>query len=260
MHPEILHVGPLRLTFYGLALTLSFLFGTHFAMRRAKRVHVPEDLVVRLALVILFFAVAGSRALYVLTHLSEFRGHFAGVFMLWAGGLSMYGGVIAATVGGLAFVRWQGYPVWKVADVMAPFIALGEAITRLGCFLNGCCFGTPTNLPWGVVFPENSFATYAFGAMPRIHPSQLYSSGLAFIIFIYLLWYDKRKKFQGQLFWTCILFLAVARALVDFTRYYGDGDYMGHLGDLSFNNNQLIAAGLIVASIVMMRILRARAR
>ncbi|MCX5800514.1 MAG: prolipoprotein diacylglyceryl transferase [Candidatus Eisenbacteria bacterium] len=259
MHPEILHVGILHLKSYGLALTLAFLVGTHIAMRRARRVQVPEDLVVWLALIVLFLAVAGSRTQYVVTHMSEFRGDVAGVFMIWAGGLSMYGGLIAAVIGGLVFIRWQGYSTWKVADVVAPSIALGEAITRIGCFMNGCCFGTPTCLPWGIVFPDDSFsATVSWGT--RIHPSQLYLSCLALVIFFFLLWYERRKKFQGQLFWTCLLALAVARVLIDFTRYYDEGDYIGRLGNLRFNNNQLIAAGFITASIVMMRILRRRAR
>jgi phosphatidylglycerol:prolipoprotein diacylglycerol transferase len=171
----------------------------------------------------------------------------------------MYGGVIAAVIGGLAFIKSQGYPVWKVADVVAPSIALGEAITRIGCFMNGCCFGSPTRLPWGIVFPDDSFSAAVFGRVP-IHPSQLYLSGLAFAVFVFLLWFEKRKKFEGQLFWTCVLVLAVVRALVDFTRYYGDGDYIGRFGYLTFNNNQLVSAGLILTSIIMILILRSRAR
>jgi phosphatidylglycerol:prolipoprotein diacylglycerol transferase len=260
MHPDILNMGFLHLRFYGLALTLSFLIGTHLSMKRARKVRVPDDLVVWLALVVLVLAVVGSRAHYVLTHLSEFLGDFPSIFMIWSGGLSMYGGVIAGVVGGLVFIKLQGYPVWKVADVVAPCIALGEAVTRIGCFMNGCCFGMPTDLPWGVVFPYDSFATYAFQCMLRIHPSQLYLSGLALVVFLYLLWFDKRKRFEGQLFWTCVLLLAVARSLVDFTRYYGDGDYIGQLGYLRFNNNQIIVAGLILGSIMMMRVLRKRAR
>jgi len=260
MHPDIFDIGFLHFRFYGLALTLSFIIGTHIAARRARKMKISEEFMVWLAVVSLVLAVVGSRTHYVLTHLNEFRGDFAGVFMIWSGGLSMYGGVIAAVLGGIAFTRFKGYPVWKVTDAVAPSLALGEAITRIGCFMNGCCFGSPTCAPWGVVFPYDSFATQAFGAMIRVHPSQIYLSGLAVAVFLFLLWFDKRKSYGGQLFWLCLVLLAVARALVDFTRYYSGADYLGHLGPLRFNNNQLIALVFVVVSIVMMRILRARAR
>jgi phosphatidylglycerol:prolipoprotein diacylglycerol transferase len=257
MHPEILHIGALHLRFYGLALTVSFLIGTHLAIKRARRSNVPEDFVVWLALVILLLAVVGSRALYVVTHWAEFGDGFSNVFMLWEGGLTMYGGVVAAVVGGIAFIRSRGFPVWEVTDILTPSLALGEAITRIGCFMNGCCFGIPTRLPWGVVFPEDSFAAAVFG-MAAIHPSQLYSAGLALLVLGFVLWLDRRRRFEGQLFWSYILTSAIARFFIDFTRYYGDGDRVGELGFLSFNNNQLIAVGLVFTSLMMMRTLRRR--
>jgi len=255
MHPEIARLGVLHFKFYGLALSVSFVVGTYLAMSRAKKARISEDLIVWVALVVLFLAVAGSRALYVLTHLDEFRGDSVGIFMIWTGGLSMYGGLLAAIVGGIAFIKLRGDPVWRVTDVVAPSIALGEAITRIGCFMNGCCFGTPTRLPWGVVFPPDSFSATVFRDIP-IHPSQIYSSILALLIFLFLLWFDRRKRFEGQLFWMCLLLLAAARGLVDFTRYYGRSDCIGQAGGLTFTDNQLIVAGIIVLSIVMMRILR----
>ncbi|UCF79314.1 MAG: prolipoprotein diacylglyceryl transferase [Candidatus Eiseniibacteriota bacterium] len=259
MHPEILRIGALHLRFYGLALTLSFLVGTHLAVKRARKSQVPEDLIVWLALVVLLLAVVGSRTLYVATHWAEFRGGLGSVFMLWEGGLTMYGGTVAAIVGGIAFIKSRGYPVWRVADIVAPSLALGEAITRVGCFMNGCCFGVPTEAPWGVVFPEHSFSWAVFGAT-AIHPSQLYSAGLALLVFFALLWLDRRTKFDGQLFWSYILASAVARFLVDFTRYYGDGDELGGLGGLSFNNNQLIAVALVLTSLLVMHALRRRVK
>ncbi len=257
MHPEIFHIGAAHLRFYGLALTVSFLIGTHLAIRRAKKTDVPEDFVVWLALVILLLAVVGSRALYVFTHWAEFSGGLAGVFMLWEGGLTMYGGVVLAVVGGIAFIRSRGYPVWGVADIVTPSLALGEAITRIGCFMNGCCFGVPTDLPWGVVFPEDSFAAAVFGRA-AVHPSQLYSVGLALLVLGLVFWLDRRRRFEGQLFWSYILASATARFLVDFTRYYGDGDHIGNLGPLSFNNNQLIAVGLGLISLLILHALRRR--
>ena len=259
MHPEIIGFGPFHLKFYGLALTASFLVGTYISIRRARRAGVSEDLIVWLSLVVLALAVLGSRALYVLTHLEEYADGPLGFFKVWEGGLSMYGGVLAAVAGGIAFLRARGQRVWLVCDVVAPAVALGEAITRLGCFMNGCCFGVPTRLPWSVTFPEDSFSAYVFPG-GALHPSQLYSFAAALAVFLALLRLERRIKYEGGLFWLCVLLLSCARFLVDFTRYYGGSDYLGRLDGLTFNNNQLIAAALAMVSVVALVVLRARAR
>ncbi len=257
MHPEITSLGPFHLKFYGLALTASFLVGTYLSMRRARRVGVSEDLIVWLSLVVLALAVAGSRALYVLTHLEEFGNGPLDFFKLWEGGLSMYGGVVAAVAGGIAYLRARGQRVWLVCDVVAPAVALGEAITRLGCFMNGCCFGAPTSLPWAVRFPDDSFSALEFpeGAL---HPSQLYSFAAGLVVFLIVLRVGRRIKYEGGQFWLCVLLLSCARFLIDFTRFYGGSDYLGRLDGLSFNNNQLIAALLAVVSAIAMGVLKTR--
>jgi phosphatidylglycerol:prolipoprotein diacylglycerol transferase len=257
MHPEIARFGPLHLKFYGLALTLSFLIGTFVSLRRARKVGVSEDVMVWLSLVVLVLAVAGSRALYVFTHLEEFSGGPLSYFRLWEGGLTMYGGLVAAVVGGIAFLKTQRQRVWQVVDIVAPALALGEAITRLGCFMNGCCFGTPSRLPWAVRFPGDSFAAMVFPGV-AVHPSQLYSAAGALVVFFVVLWLDRRRTYEGQLFWWCVLLLSLVRFFVDFTRHYGEGDYVGKLDALSFNNNQLIAVILIIVSLAAMQILAGR--
>ncbi|MFH0778348.1 MAG: prolipoprotein diacylglyceryl transferase [Candidatus Eisenbacteria bacterium] len=258
MHPEIVRIGSLTLKFYGLALMVSFLIGTQLALRRARKSAVPEEIIVWLALLILMLAVLGSRTLYVFAHFYEFSASPASVFKIWEGGLTMYGGVVLATVGGIVFLRMKGQPVWKVTDMVAPSLALGEAITRVGCFMNGCCFGTPTSLPWGVVFPEDSFSAVVFPCT-RIHPSQIYSSALVLLILAYLLWREGRKRFDGELFWSYVAASASARFLVDFTRYYGSGDYPDLFLSFHFNTNQLVSAILVVASVTMMLVLRRKA-
>jgi len=259
MHPEITSLGPLHLKFYGLALTTSFLVGTFLAMRRARKAGVSEDLIVWLSLLVLALAVVGSRTLYVVTHLDEFGRPPLDFFKLWEGGLSMYGGVVLAVAGGLAFLRARTKTVWLVCDVVAPSIALGEAITRLGCFMNGCCFGTPTDLPWAVRFPDDSFSAMVFPGC-ALQPSQLYSFAAALVVFFLVLGAGRRIKYAGGLFWLCILLLSCARFLIDFTRYYGGSDFLGRLDGLSFNNNQLVALCLVVVSAVAMRVLKARSR
>ncbi len=259
MHPEITNLGPLQLKFYGLALTASFLVGTYLSMRRARRVGVSEDLIVWLSLLVLGLAVVGSRTLYVVTHLDEFGNAPLEYFKLWEGGLSMYGGVLAAVAGGLVFLRARTRRIWLVCDVVAPSVALGEAITRLGCFMNGCCFGTPTCLPWAVRFPPDSFSAVVFPG-GALHPSQLYSFAAGLGVFLLLLGLERKIRYEGGLFWLCILLLSCARFVVDFTRYYGGADYLGRLDGLNFNTNQLIAASLAVVSVVAMSVLKARAR
>jgi phosphatidylglycerol:prolipoprotein diacylglycerol transferase len=259
MHPEITSLGPLHLKFYGLALTTSFLVGTFLSMSRARKAGVSEDLVVWLSLVVLALAVLGSRTLYVFTHLGEFEDGALGFFKLWEGGLSMYGGVLAAVAGGIAFLRARGQRVWLICDIVAPAVALGEAITRFGCFMNGCCFGAPTNVAWAVRFPEDSFSALVFPGC-AVHPSQLYSLAAALAVFLVLLRLERRIRFEGGLFWSCILLLSCARFLIDFTRYYGGSDYLGRLDGLVFNNNQLIAAVLVLVSVVAMGILKRRKR
>ncbi|MBN1505032.1 MAG: prolipoprotein diacylglyceryl transferase [Candidatus Eisenbacteria bacterium] len=259
MHPEITSFGPFHLKFYGLALTTAFLLGTYISLRRAKRVGVSEDLIVWLSLVVLALAVLGSRFLYVFTHLEEFPDLPAGFFKIWEGGLTMYGGVLVAVAGGIAFLIARGERVWLVCDVVAPALALGEAVTRLGCFMNGCCFGLPTDLPWAVTFPEDSFSAAVFPG-DALHPSQLYTFGAALIVFFVVLRLGRSFKYEGGLFWLCILLLSCARFLIDFTRYYGASDYLGRLDGLNFNNNQLITAGLALVSVAAMVALRAGQR
>ena len=139
-------------------MAVAFLFGTWLALRESRRLHLDEDRVVTVVLVALVAGVLGARMLYVLEHVSEFRREWGSVLALWQGGLTLYGGLVAGVFGGLLAARRLGLPVWVTADALAPSLAFGGAIGRVGCFLNGCCYGRPTRLPWGVSFPPSSFA------------------------------------------------------------------------------------------------------
>jgi len=209
--------------------------------------------------VILILAIVGGRGLFVLTHWSDYQKDLGGIFRIWEGGLMLYGGYILAIAGSIAYVRRTGLRLWKVADAAAPAMALGIGIGRLGCFLNGCCFGLPTNLPWGVKFPAGSYASYTFPGQP-IHPAQLYLALAGLALFAVLLRLDRAPHFDGWLFWTAVAVDAVLRFGIDFTRYYDQTSFLGKVGDLSFNINQILSAFLFVASLVMLRILSRRSR
>lgn len=257
MHPTLWKFNGLELHSYGLLLAIAFLLGIQIFVSRARARGVPEEPMQTLSLWLLVLAIVGARALFVVTHWADYAPDPLAVLRLWEGGLILYGGYFFAIAGGILYVRSRGLRVWRVADAAAPSMALGIGIGRLGCFMNGCCYGLPTTLPWGVRFPTESVPSYMFPGA-HLHPSQLYLSLAGLGIFLWLLMADRKPRFEGWLFWTYIAVDAAFRFMLDFTRYYDASSAIGSLGRLSFNMNQILSGGLIVLSLVMLAILARR--
>jgi phosphatidylglycerol:prolipoprotein diacylglycerol transferase len=215
MKPTLLELGPLKIHAYGLALALSFLLGSVLVTRRGRRSGYPEDELMKLFWWILISALVGSRLYYALQHPDDFNENWLGVSQIWRGGLTQYGGLIGALIVGSVFIRSRGWSFREVSDLIAPALALGEGITRLGCYFNGCCFGRPCELPWAVRFPEGSHAYYVLGGV-SIHPSQLYLSCANFILLFLLLRLDHRLTRPGRLFAVYLAASSAVRFAVDF--------------------------------------------
>ncbi len=257
MHPTLWKFSGLELHSYGLLLAIAFLLGIQIFVSRARARGIPEESMQTLSLWLLVLAIVGARALFVVTHWADYAADPLAVLRLWEGGLILYGGYFFAIAGGILYVRSRGLRVWRVADAAAPSMALGIGIGRLGCFMNGCCYGLPTTLPWGVRFPAESVPSYMFPGS-HLHPSQLYLSLAGLGIFLWLLMADRKTHFEGWLFWTYIAVDAAFRFMLDFTRFYDSSSAIGSLGRLSFNMNQILSAGLIVLSLAMLAILARR--
>jgi phosphatidylglycerol:prolipoprotein diacylglycerol transferase len=257
VHPTLLKFHGIELHSYGLLLAIAFLLGIQIFVARARARGLPEEAMHALSLWLLVLAIAGGRVLFVLTHWREYAADPLAILRLWEGGLILYGGYLAAIAGGIVYVRRRGLAVWRVGDAAAPSMALGVAIGRIGCFMNGCCYGLPTQLPWGIHFPPETMASYTFPGM-AIHPSQLYLSGSSFLLFLVVLALDRKPRFDGWLFWTYIALDAFVRIVIDFTRYYDETAVIGTFGPLTFNMNQVLSAGLIAISVVMLAILSRR--
>ena len=259
MHPEIAHWGPLHVRSYGLMLAVAFLFGTWYALREARRRGLDPDKVVNVVLVALVAGVLGARMLYVIEHVQEFRREWGSVPALWQGGLTLYGGIVAGTFAGLVAARRQRLPMWVVADTLTPSLAIGTAFGRVGCFLNGCCYGRPTELPWGVHFPPDSFAGLDFGNA-AVHPSQLYFALAGLVLFGITVLLRRRLTTPGHLFWLFILLFAITRIPLDFTRAYEPGSELVRIGDLPVMESQMTSVALaLFASLMMLRLTRERA-
>lgn len=258
MHPNLLKIGPLIIRSYGLMLALAFLIGTYLAMGRAKKVGIDPPKILTFSVIIIISAIVGARLFYVLFHLSEFTEHplevispFQDSRIIGIFGLTLYGGLILAILMSLWYAKLKELPPLKVMDIFAPSVALGIAVTRIGCFLNGCCFGKPSSLPWAISFPLDSPAGFTFPGV-RLHPTQLYSSLYGLAIFGVLLSLERSRRPDGTIFWSFITFYGIARFGVDFLRYYEKAMTLVQSGKINLNVNQGISLIFLFLGIYML--------
>lgn len=215
MFPILWKIGDFTLYTYGGLLAVAFLAAVFLALKEARRVNIDPNIVMDLAFYILISALIGSRLFYVFTNWEEFRDQPMSIFLFWRGGLVFYGGLICAFIVGLWYVKKKRLKFAPLADLVAPSLALGQAIGRLGCFSAGCCYGKTTEIPWAVIFKDpHSLA-------PRnipLHPTQLYEALATFSIFLTLIIMRRQERFQGKLFWYYLLFYGAARFTIEFFR------------------------------------------
>ena len=265
MHPEIFSIGPLTIRAYGVMLFISFIVGLFFVRARAKPRGIDPDFTINLAFLVIIAGVLGSRLFYVFYHWSEFSGHLLDIInpfgeggTIGIAGLNLYGGLICALLAGVLYIRKKKAPVWQTMDLFAPAIALGTFFTRIGCYLNGCCFGQQCSLPWGVHFPEGSIPYSVFQDV-AIHPTQIYMSLFGLVLFLFLYFLDKRKHFPGMIFSVFLIFEALFRFLVEFVRYY-ESAMIPNLFGMELTWNHLVAAILFTVGIVLFFQLKKKAK
>lgn len=254
MHPILFHAGPWPVYSYGVLLSLSVVSGLLLAQRRARRIGVPPRAVFRMVLVILAAGIFGSHALYVAVNATAYSDPLAALFFLdqgrfRPGGLVMNGGVIAALGVLLAYIRLSRLPLWGTLDALAPSFALGIFLTRIGCFLNGCCYGIPSDGLFGVTFPPHSpagqFQRAGFAAPVPVHPAQLYCAACGLGIFVLLLVVERRcRPFEGATVLLALLAYAAARFAVEFVRHDA-GVWAWH----GLTYNQTLSAVVLAASL-----------
>lgn len=242
-------------------LAVAFLVGLWTAGRRAPLTGVSGERIADGGLWLLVGALVGARAFYAITYWDELMkkplypsAPWTEIFMVHRGGLVYYGGLIGATLAGIGFARWHKLPLWRIADIFAPSIALGYVFGRIGCLMNGCCYGRACDLPWAIRFPVGH-ETHPVGtpATP-VHPTQIYDSLLNLGFYVALVWLYRRKRFDGQVFATYLMGYALLRSFVELFR----GDYSeAHLhGGLT--PAHLVSMGIFAAGAVLFWVLRPR--
>ena len=211
MHPILLKFGSFTVYSYGVMVAIGFALSTFFIYRRAPKFNIDKDRAVDITIVVLISGILGARLLYVLLNISFYIANPLEIIMLSKGGLVWYGGFITALLAMIIYIRIARLDFWSVVDLIAPYAALGQAFGRIGCFLNGCCYGMKVSpdFPIAVTFPCDSD--------PRF-PSQLVSSGLLFIIFVILLIWQNRRRFIGEIALAYCILYSSKRFVMEFLR------------------------------------------
>jgi phosphatidylglycerol:prolipoprotein diacylglycerol transferase len=230
-------------------VALGFLAGLWTASRRSLRDGIPSERILDLGPWLIVGAILGARTLYVITF---WREQFAGkpiseIFMVHHGGLVYYGGLIGASLTCILYARLKQLPLWKLADIMAPSIALGYVFGRIGCLMNGCCYGRACSLPWAISFPPGN----PLGSPTTpVHPTQIYESLLSLCLYAGLAWLFRRKKYDGQVFAAYLVSYAILRSVVETFR--GDyPEYQHFLGGWA-TPAQLVSIGILAAGLILL--------
>jgi phosphatidylglycerol:prolipoprotein diacylglycerol transferase len=221
MHPQLIKIGDFFIPTYGVLVTLGFLAGLWLSAKLAKRQGMDPNQVVDLAIYCALAGIIGAKLLMVLSDFSYYREHpreIVSITTLQAGGI-FQGGLILALATAYLIIRRKKMPGLATADVIAPGIALGYAIGRLGCFSAGCCWGQECHLPWAVTF-RNPVAHEMFGTPLDIplHPTQLYSSFSSALIVLILLWRISKPHRDGAIVGLYLVLYSVTRFLIEFAR------------------------------------------
>ncbi len=231
---------------YGFMLMLAFVVGTIWLIMegRKQKPIVEADTVLDLMVFIIIGSIIGARGIYVATQAGDYAGESArNILRITEGGLSIHGGIIGALIFGFIYSRIKGLDYWKLVDMVVPAVALGQFFGRIGCFLNGCCYGikcytvdanADSPLRNLLVFPNTDtwisrhytpeIARFydagqaALGQYAR-HPTQIYEAVGALAIFWYLLSFRKNKAFTGHVFLMYVWCYSLLRFLVENFRF-----------------------------------------
>ena len=253
MYPELFRIGNFPINTYGVFLALAFLCAILITVKLAARDGLAREKIYDLCLWMLLASLIGSKILMLFVE-PEYRENplqLLSLDFLRSGGV-FYGGLIGAILAGYFLMRRYNLPWWKTADACAPGIALGNFFGRQGCFAAGCCWGTPTSLPWGVKFTELGHQITGVPIDVHLHPTQLYESFSMLIVFFFLLWLHKHKRFSGQVILLYALIYSVIRFMIEFVRDNKRSDLLGLTSLTGLSTSQLISILIAITALVLL--------
>ncbi len=247
MHPVLFSLGPFKLYSYGLFVALGFLIAILLIEKEAGKRGIPSNKISSLCLIAFISGLAGARIMYVLTNLSCYREEPLEIFMIHHGGLMFHGGFIIGLIAVWLYLRRSKLPLFPTLDIIALYLPMGQAIGRIGCLLNGCCFGRETALPWAVALESETLTR---------HPAQLYESLGSIIIFIILRFVSRsrttvsQRLHEGVIFSLYLILYPLSRIIVEEFRADLPAIWMG------LSLTQLLSVLIFAGGIISMAISR----
>ena len=257
MHRILLHFGNFKIYSYGVMQALAYIIGIYVAVYYGKKRKIESDKVIDLSLWIVFGAIIGARLWFILEDWHYFSGNIAEVFKVWNGGLVFYGGFIGAVVAMFIYIKKYNLDSISIMDMLSPSLAIGISVGRIGCFLNGCCYGK-ISYHGGISFPAKDFPPPYIDQLQKglikpgathslpVIPTQLYSSLDGLIIFLILVFIASRIKIKGVLVSSLFILYGIHRFVIDFFRAYSGNALALKIMTLS----QFVSLCIIIAGIV----------
>lgn len=223
---------------YGLMVAVGFGIAMLLAYKHAPEFGLNKDKILDFAIVVLIGGIAGARILYVLTNIKYYIANPLEIVNITKGGLVWYGAFLSGLLVAIWFVRRNNINFWVGGDLFAPYLALAQGIGRIGCFLNGCCYGSvaPSSFLLAVVFPNESLFR---------HPTQIYSSFTLILLFVALRKWQGSRHFNGEIFLGYAILYSLTRFGLEFLR----GDNPKLLAHLTMS--QLISIAIFVVCFII---------
>ncbi len=220
MRPDLFEIGPITVHAYGFFLALAFIVGMLVSFSYLRRQFLDAYVVFELVLAAAVGGIIGARIFYVVGHWSEFSSRWWEAFKFWnVQGLVFYGGLIVGILAAAMVIRLRGLSIGIVLDSGGLAVPAALAVARVGCFLNGCCFGKSSGLPWAVTFPADTQIRMGMPPNP-IHPTQIYEIIMDLAIVVILLALHKRFRYRGEIMLGFIMLYAFTRFTLEFLRYH----------------------------------------
>jgi phosphatidylglycerol:prolipoprotein diacylglycerol transferase len=221
-------LGGLSIFGYGAMLVLAFISSTWLAWWRARRERLDPEIIMDMAFWVFLFGMVGARLFYCIEYWGTEIKTVWEVVQYWKGGIVFYGGLIGSVIAFFVYRRLRPFPLRPYMDVLAPSIAIGIFFGRLGCFLNGCCYGRACELPWAVSFPRPSppwSHQWALGLIPEsalqslpVHPTQIYSALDGLVLLLLLSAFYPFRRRDGEVMGLLMVTYPISRFLIEFLR------------------------------------------